>query len=388
MVRNRTATDPWRTPALCRWCCCLLLLVLPAVRAADPTACQLCGQPFDDLVYLAEDKVADEKLWACGTCVKVPHRCFACSLPVVKDRSALSDGRDYCARDFQRAVIANDEIFALVQETQQQLGELFRDQLKLPVEKTDIRPVDRVTIESLFARPGNDFRCPNILGYYQTVEENGERRHDISLLAGLTATGTRAVYAHELAHAWIADNVPSDRALGRDAKEGFCEWIAYLLMERMNDAEGMRAIEQNAYTRGQFARFRAAQQAFSIPDVIEWMRRGRDALLDDSDAGQVLRTARPAAPVEPLWRLSSGAAAAAETTAAQQNRELRLKGVVGSDQRRTALINDRAFAAGETGRIQLGTNKVEVRVIEIGPDFVRIRRAGQDEEETLRLNVE
>lgn len=365
-----------------------LLLLAGRMTAADPTACQLCNTPFAITAYTTTDKVTGEKLWICGECTKLPHRCFACGLPILKDLTSLSDNRHYCARDAREAVIENQAIFELVRDTQQRLAEQFRDQLVLPIGKTDIRPVDRITIETLFARPGNDFRCPNIMGFYQTIGEGEERRHDISLLAGLTATGTRAVYAHELAHAWSADNVPAGRGLDRDAKEGFCELIAYLLMEQMGDQKGMRDIEQNPYTRGQFARFREAQRTYTLRAVLDWMRHGTDPRIDDASVDHILQISPPAKPVKPLWQISQAAATAAENTLAEQNNELRLKGVVGTDQRRTALINDRSFAVGETGRIQLKGGKIEIRVLEIGADFVRIVRTDSDTgtAETLRLS--
>ncbi|HAV63004.1 MAG TPA: hypothetical protein DCY13_11640 [Verrucomicrobiales bacterium] len=363
----------------------LLFLVLggtlPAWEAI-PNLCQLCSKPFTTQVYSAIDSVTEEKRFLCDECVVRDHRCFACGLPIVKDMTSLSDGRHYCARDARRAVIQSADIQGIVVEAQKQLHQLLGDQISFPTELTDIHPVDRVTIEAMFARPGNDFACPNILGFYRTVSDQGERRHDISLLAGLSASGTRAVYAHELTHAWLADHLPAGRKLGRDAQEGFCELVAHLLLEHLNDQEGLRAIRKNAYTRGQFELFLQAQRTHHLSTVIEWLKFGTEPLLDESDPEQVRRTKVPTRPAKPLWVLPSGAADAAARPAGQER--LQLKAVVGSEKRRTALINNRTLMAGEKSRIQIGDETVEIEVLEIGEDFVRVVRTGGGEE-TLRL---
>ena len=55
----------------------------------------------------------------------------------------------------------------------------------------------------------------------------------MSLMTGLPLAELKATCAHEYSHAWVGENVPKERRarLGRDAEEGFCELVAYLLMD-------------------------------------------------------------------------------------------------------------------------------------------------------------
>jgi hypothetical protein len=61
-----------------------------------------------------------------------------------------------------------------------------------------------------------------------------------------------------------------------------------------------------------------------------------------------------------------------------------LKGIMGSSSKRLALINSRTFEAGETALVKTTAGDVEVRCLEIGEGFVRIK-VGTNAEQVLRL---
>ncbi len=61
-----------------------------------------------------------------------------------------------------------------------------------------------------------------------------------------------------------------------------------------------------------------------------------------------------------------------------------LKGIMGSFSKRLALINSRTFEAGETALVKTTAGDVEVRCLEIGEGFVRIK-VGTNAEQVLRL---
>jgi hypothetical protein len=65
-------------------------------------------------------------------------------------------------------------------------------------------------------------------------------RTSIHLLADLCAARTTAVLAHELAHAWQAENCPE--AQGRRVREGFAEWVAWKVLEGSPGADAEREI--------------------------------------------------------------------------------------------------------------------------------------------------
>ena len=355
-----------------------------ALFAQSPTHCDLCGKAFVEVFYTIEDKVSGQRKLICQTCVRLPERCFACGLPIPKDRKSYDDGRHYCARDAATAVLEAAEIQQIVLESEQQLRRLFVDQLEFPDRNLDVSLVDRLHIQTWFSVPGNDFACPNILGFYRSVTNNGMRQHDVRLLSGLTHSGTRATFAHELGHAWLADNLPAGRNLAPIAHEGFCELIAYSLAVQLNDTSAMSGILTNRYTRGQFELFLKARDSYNMQTVLNWVQYGVEPMIDAGDIDHVRRAATPASAAKPgpkPWERSGGAPA--ESAVAADKFEL--KGIVGSENRRIALINGRSFAKGETGKVRKGAGLVEIRCEAIEADSVRIVVVATGQEEVLTL---
>ena len=77
---------------------CLLLL---SRVSADPDHCAVCGAALSGTIYLATDKVTNEKKQICQSCSALVETCFVCGLPVKTDYNKLPDGRLICARDAQ-----------------------------------------------------------------------------------------------------------------------------------------------------------------------------------------------------------------------------------------------------------------------------------------------
>ena len=64
---------------------------------------------------------------------------------------------------------------------------------------------------------------------------------------------------------------------------------------------------------------------------------------------------------------------------------LTLIGIVGTGDRRLALINDRSLKQGESGKVRVGATNVVVRCLEIGSESVAIEVDGSPERKELRL---
>lgn len=365
---------------------------LSAQTGVSATRCELCGKPFGQQYYLMTDKVTGVRRAVCAECLQRPDRCFACGLPIAKKETTLNDGRHYCERDAASALFAVADIQKVVLEAEARLRRLMVDEMAFPNRDLNVTVVDRVNIEALFGRPGNDHRCPNVMGYYETLTNRTRRTHEIYLLSGLSESRTRAVFAHEMTHAWMADHVPTNRKPGGDATEGFCELIAYLLLKDLHDEPGLRAIEANQYTRGQFEIFRRAEQTYNLRSVIEWVCYGTEPLIKANDIDEVRRAEKPAKAPARLWVNYSDGKSASESNAegggTAEDDSLRLKAIVGSEKHRTALINNRTFAAGETGRVKLGNNLLELRCEEIGTNFVRVESVASGKTRTLLLGDE
>lgn len=356
-----------------------------AQAGATATVCELCGKPFGQQHYLMTDKVTGVRRAVCGECLQRSDRCFACGLPIVNKEANLSDGRHYCERDYAVALFSANSIQKVVVETEARLRRQFLGAIEFPDHNLNVSVVDRVNIEALFSRPGNDYRCPYVMGYYQSLTNRTTRSHEVYLLSGLTESGTRGVFAHELTHAWMADHVPSDRQLGADAREGFCELIAYLVQKDLRDEIGMHAVEVNKYTRGQFDLFRRAEKTYNLETVIEWLCYGTEPVLEANDLDMVRRAQKPAAPPAKLWVNYASQTSATPIPVRIENDQFVLRAIVGSENHRTALINNRTFAIGESTKVKKNDEWVEVRCLKIEADFVEIEVEPTGEKQTLHF---
>ena len=104
----------------------------------------------------------------------------------------------------------------------------------------------------MFHRMDNAVESPDLLGCIQAETVNGARRYKMSLMTGMPLAQLKETCAHEYSHAWVGENVNrAQRGLGRDAEEGFCEMVGYLLMDSQHEELEKGRILQNRYTRGQ-----------------------------------------------------------------------------------------------------------------------------------------
>ncbi len=348
---------------------------------ADSEGCAVCGRPLTNDVYLVTDKVTDEQKKVCGDCLLLP-RCFLCGLPAKDDSTQLPDGRVLCARDARTAVLNEDDALRICGEQQDALGRLLSRFVSFPETNLTVALVDRVALQELFKFPGNDYTCPNVWGYMETRTNYGHLQHAIRLLNGLPQAGFKATCAHELGHVWLNENLPAERKqrINHDAIEGFCELLAFMLMDSENEQAQIRQIKLNAYTRGQIALFIEAEQRYGFNDIADWMKCGTDDRLHGEDLARVrlVETPPKAAIPQPTLPVFKGEPLLAPEV-------LVLKGVLWSPIRPLVLINDRTFELKEEGTVRLGKTNVTLRCLEIHQDSVRIRIVGSGQEQELRV---
>jgi hypothetical protein len=349
---------------------------------ADSDRCAICGGKIGDTVYTITDEVTHEKLLICNTCVTWPDDCFICGLPVRKDYTRLSDGRFLCARDAKTAVLDNDDAKQICDKVKDDLDRMFSRFLTFPGSNVDIAIVDRVSLLA-FKIPGNDFECPNLLGYIQPKTNHGQVRYAMSLMSALPRAEFKATCAHEYTHAWVFANLSPARreTLGPDAHEGFCELVAYRLMDSQGEEEEKRAILKNTYTRGQIHLFIDAEKRYGFNDIVDWMKYGVEAQLDGDHLGSVRTIQFPRLP-RPANRVFLYPAIS--TT---EPDTLVLRGLSSAREQLFALINDRTLAVGETGRIRVGKTNVLVRCLAIGDHSVRIQIVDSGQLQELQLKA-
>lgn len=377
-----------------------MLICTWSLRAAvTPGKCPICGKDLSEVVFILTDKVTEEKVHICQDCAKLPHDCFICSLPVKSDFTELLDGRVLCARDAKNAVLDDDEAKKICEDVKEELDRLFARFITFPGTNLETSVVDRVNLQALFKVPGNDYECPNILGYTQSRTNFNRIVHQISLMSGLPRAELKSVCAHELSHAWVFENVPNTRkkTLSKDAHEGFCELIAYKLMCSQEDEEQKAHIRRNHYTRGQIDLFVDADGKYGFNEILDWMKYGVDSALHGDDLNRMRNVEFPAAKPKkenrPAVSLTRPMSASTKSTSPssesiQVSTGLVLKGITWNQNRPLAVINDRTFAPKEMGGIRVGTTNAVIRCQSITRNSVRIQFVPSGEERELTLPAE
>jgi len=351
---------------------------------AESLYCVVCGEPIKDTVVFMEDNVAGgAKKAVCVECSRLPKECYLCGLPVKKDFTALSDQRVLCARDAKTVVLDDAEAVQIAKQVKESLDRLFSRFTTFSDDVT-LRLADRVDIMDLYHVPGNDFDCPNVLGYTRRQTNTTPVTYTVSVLSGLPARRLRATAAHEWAHTWIFENVSAARQtrLDRDAKEGFCELVSHLLMESHGEKAESGVIRSNAYTRGQILLFIDAELRFGFNDIVDWMKFGVDAKLDAAALNRVRE-------VEMSSSTNAVSSAAAVPVPSPVSiiplADVTLQGITWSPTHPTALINGRTFSVNETGKVPVGSTNVLVRCMAIRADAVVVRVGEVGGLRTLKL---
>jgi hypothetical protein len=359
----------------------LLFLGLPLTTAVAQN-CASCNRGIGETSYLVKDRMDDTQKQVCGDCIVLKSRCYLCSLPVRRDFLELPDGRFLCARDSKSVVLDDNSAQQAIEETKLELTRLFARFLMFPTTNVVYTVEDRVHMEELFQTPGFERQCPSIMGYIRSrVGKESGLEHSISVLSAMPRARLMAVTAHELGHAWLKENV--NRDMGRDAIEGFCELIAYKLMEQLGEGREIAYIKSNVYTRGQTGLFIDADRSLGFYTIVQWMKFGMDEELSADDQDRIRRIDQKRA--QPVTQTVWQPAPAPAVTPVPDS--LTLIGISGKGKRRLALINDRTFAEGETGKVRVGATNVTLRCVEIRGGSVIVQNEASEEKQELLLRT-
>lgn len=362
---------------------CLLAgfnLVRPLAARGD--LCAICGQPiYGNTIYLATDKLTGEKIEVCANCIKLPS-CSVCGLPV-KDGVQLPDGRYLCARDAKTAVVKADDAQRITAQVKDELDRLFARFTVFP-DNVDVCVIDRIDVDSMFSPNGNDFESPNLLGCIRPETVGHETRYKMRLMTGLPLVELKATCAHEYSHAWVGENVPKERRarLGRDAEEGFCEMVAYLLMDSQGEEGQKKFILQNRYTRGQVDLFIEAEKRYGFDQVLDWMKYGEVAQLEPGHVDQLRDVKLPLATAA----AGSPVVYAPAVKPAPVPAVIKLNGIMWGD-RPVAIINGHSFLAHDLDQVKVGGTNVTIRCLGIQKTSVHIENVSSGKEQDLYLPV-
>jgi hypothetical protein len=366
------------------WCASLLLPLTVLAAEWPPGACSVCLRFLDEgeVSFRAVDQVEQMEREVCARCATQPELCFLCGLPTREDRKTLSDGRYYCARDAGRAVFSGEEI-------RRHCGELL-DRVQRSLARFMTFPAERIEweVEDLTQRSHGlaegEVRCRHAATRFMARRDgDGMMRYTVLLLNGLPEAWLSAAAAHGLAHAWLLEHVPQERRLTSGAVEGFCEWIAWHALEatgQQGQAERLRLVD---LAQGQLEVFLEADRVYDMFRILEWVRFGVDDRLVSGDTDRVRRLDDRLQPVrhEPRQVIPPSPAPV------RGPEELVLRGILGTGNRRLALINNVSLGLGESGGAVVGTNLYRLKCVGLGDDWAEVEVEGSADRRVLRIGA-
>jgi hypothetical protein len=355
-------------------------LCRPSAAWAHDDICAICGRPIQGTIYLMTDKVTGEKVLVCSDCIKLPL-CSICGLPVKDNGVALPDGRYLCARDAKTVVLKAANIEQICGQVKVDLDRLFSRFTEFPA-NVDVTVIDRIDVDSMFYTEGNGSESPDLLGCIRPETVNDTTRYKMSLLIGMPLAQLKETCAHEYSHAWVGENVPKERRarLGRDAEEGFCEMVGYLLMDSQNEEVEKKRVLHNHYTRGQIDLFIETEKRYGFNQVLDWMKYGVAAQLEPGHVDALRDVKMP-----PAKSVASSPAIYSRTNKPAPA-IIKLDGVLWGS-RPVAIINGRSFMANDLNPVKVGGTNVIIRCLGIQKTSVRIQNVDSGKEQELRLPV-
>jgi hypothetical protein len=361
---------------------CLFALAM----GAEQLKCDVCGKVITGAYFYKDDLAVGGRKNLCPDCAKIEARCFACDMPVKEGYTMLPDGRYLCARDAKAAISSEDDAKAICQSVNDDLNRLFARYITFPDTNALVSIVNKFYLENLFKNPGAGQACVSIYGATTSNPLPGHKIvHSIAILSYLRKSRLMAVYAHEITHAWMGENVSRERtaALDKDTLEAFCELVAYKYMASQQETFEMESITKNTYTKGKINVLIAADNRYGFDAVVEWIKSGDDTTLDLNNLDRVRAVAGAYVRSEPSASALFELPVAARPVAAPTT--LVLKSISGTDQHRFALINSTTFEVMEKEKVRVGQTNYLVQCLEIGPDSVTIQVNGSPDKKHLAL---
>jgi hypothetical protein len=354
----------------------LYLLCAWNAHAAVATHCVVCRQELTQRVYMFSSIYLTVKQAVCAACAELDTVCSICALPIRGPALKLSDGRLLCEREHNQCVLAEDELEEIFAEVKRDLVKMFSGHGTLPDRNVTVQLAARTDLDRLWRSQRFPHDKNQTMGLTQSRRKGRVFEHRILVLNGLRKSRVAAVCAHEYTHVWLQENMPEGRRLQLETVEGFCELVAYKLMNDRNDAVEQKVILENSYTSGQVHSLVKAEDRYRFYEIVKWMKTGVDEKIDQSNMGRVLVRNTDNEPVSVAWQ-------PVKPTAVPDT--LVLRGISGTPQRRFALVNDSTLAQGEEAKVRVGTTKWTVRCVQITENSVVLHVNGSADRTELLL---
>jgi hypothetical protein len=217
-------------------------------------------------------RIAGEPGNYCSHCATEGMTCAVCGVPT--RTPALRDGKWICSQCDQGLVTSRldfDKMFAdTVLRLEQLLGlKLHRVPALQIVAAAAIDP-ERVAHSVPLQELGGVF----------TRDSGGST--SIDLVAPLTESRARAILAHEIAHAWQAENCPENQ--GTKIREGFAEWVSWKVIAGIPECDRECAkilARMDEYGQG-FRIFRGIEERLGVAAAIRYAMSARNGLREEN----------------------------------------------------------------------------------------------------------
>lgn len=245
--------------------------------------CLACGKPIKSRYYEFDGQGP-----YCQECYNQRPPCDVCGAPLTDEHWQLSDGRKTCANCHSTAIYTPAEAVTLYNQMKEVTGERLGLTLNIPtglalVDHNQLREVIRLQKEpeqeSSSALAQADLNSSNPTSELEAEAERtlglyarrGMRR-GIYVQTGLPRMLFLQVAAHEYAHAWQGENIPTLR--DGLVHEGFAEWVAYSVLGFYGYRLGQERMLLRQDLYGQGLRWALDQEdAHGYLGVIEACRR-------------------------------------------------------------------------------------------------------------------
>ena len=194
-------------------------------------------------------------------------RCAECSCPV--SAPELQEGGYACPKHSREAICSEDEAYEVWAEVEEAYTEVFGPEFVL-----DTLPnIHMMTLPELQEEgyTNSDW----IKAFSRTHVAGGHFVHDIYVLKGMSRYYLLEQLAHEGAHCWHYEYQPYVLSCQPAFKEGFCEWVAFKILDDLDlDKQRERQLNNASldYSRGLRDFLRLEERIGSADGVLEYVR--------------------------------------------------------------------------------------------------------------------
>ena len=198
--------------------------------------CSICLEPLDGEYQIdvygnkfhPMHSVALDKCEACGRII--------CS-QLTNGGRYYQDGRHICNLCYDKAVFNQNDINVLFVKVMNKLIEMGINLNKnnISINIVDKNELKRISGMEIFSQLEGFCNSESMTEYLNKIKKKTLFNHKVYVLSGLPAVNLEAVIAHELMHAWTAENTLNNQPL--NVKEGSCNFIAYQYLFYSTDSE-------------------------------------------------------------------------------------------------------------------------------------------------------